>query len=112
MATAGHRQTQKAPIGSPKKLIQLQTSNSQKALAVCGAASLCLYHGRLLSAFVSLSSMWREDFLATTSRIRNDKKKEQRKIARGIFRSLAPLLGLGNCRLSLGLWYQADDSGT
>jgi hypothetical protein len=24
MATAGHRQTQKAPIGSPKKLIQSQ----------------------------------------------------------------------------------------
>ena len=40
------------------------------------------------------------------------RKKKQRKIARGIFRSLAPLLGLGNCRLSLGLWYRADDTGT
>ena len=60
-----------------------------------------------------LSSLpWREDFLATTSRIRNEEKKETKKIARGIFRSLAPLLGLGNCRLSLGLWYRADDTGT
>ena len=23
-----------------------------------------------------------------------------------------PLLGLGNCRLSLGLWYRAGDTGT
>jgi hypothetical protein len=33
---------------------------------------------------------WREDS-PTTSRIRNKEKKETKKIARGIFRSLAPL---------------------
>ena len=62
-----------------------------------------------------LSSLpWRGDFwrLHLELGIERKRKIKQRKIARGIFRSLAPLLGLGNCRLSLGLWYRADDTGT
>ena len=60
-----------------------------------------------------LSSLpWREDFWRLHLELGMKRKKKQRKIARGIFRSLAPLLGLGNCRLSLGLWYRADDTGT
>jgi len=67
-------------------LIGNEYQTHKKPSADCGAAFHCS-HGRLLSALVS--SMAR-GLLATTSRIRNDKKKEQRKIARGIFRSLAP----------------------
>ena len=74
--------------------------NPQKALADCGAASLCLHHGRLLSALVS--SMARR-LLATTSRIRNEEKKETKKIARGIFRSLAPLLGTAGSLSDCGI---------
>ena len=69
-----------------------------------------------------LSSLpWRGDFWRLHLELGMKRKKKQIKIARGIFRSLAPLLGtaprearyfLGNCRLSLGLWYQAYDSGT
>ena len=72
--------------GMPHQQAQAFTvaHNPQKALADCGAAS---YRNK-------------------------EEKKKQRIIARGIFRSLAPLLGLGNCRLSLGLWYRADDTGT
>ena len=95
--------------GMPHQQAQAFTGpiTHKKPYADCGAAFHCS-HGRLLSALVS--SMARR-LLATTSRIRNRrKKKEQRKIARGIFRSLAPLLGLGNCRLSLGLWYLIPNS--
>jgi len=61
----------------------------------------------------ALSPPWRKTFGDYIfSGIIKKRKKKQRKIARGIFRSLAPLLGLGNCRLSLGLWYRADDTGT
>ena len=85
--------------------------NPQKALADWGAASNLFYtmgDTRLLS-----SLPWRKAFSDYIfNRNNNEEKKEQRIIARGIFRSLAPLLGLGNCRLSLGLWYRADDTGT
>ena len=85
--------------------------NPQKALADWGAASNLFYtmgDTRLLS-----SLPWREDFwrLHLELGMIRKRKIKQRKIARGIFRSLAPLLGLGNCRLFLVLWYQADDSG-
>ena len=59
-----------------------------------------LHHGRLLSALVS--SMARR-LLATTSRIRNEEKKETKKIARGIFRSLAPLLGTAGSLSDCGI---------
>ena len=99
--------------GMPHQQAQAFTvaHNPQKALADCGAASLCfapcvtpvfsrLFHGAKTFG----------DYIF--SGIIMKRKKKQRIIARGIFRSLAPLLGLGNCRLSLGLWYRADDTGT
>ena len=76
-------------VDQKKILVQTPTlkNRAQKALADCGAASLfVLNHGRLPPL------PWREDS-PTTSRIRNTEKKETKKIARDIFRSLAPLLG-------------------
>ena len=92
------------PHQQQKALALTVAHNPQKALADWGAASHYLAPWE-----TPASSMARID-LATTSRIRNEEKKIT--IARGIFGSLAPLLGLGNCRLSLGLWYRADDTGT
>ena len=71
----------------------------KKPYADCGAAFHCS-HGRLLSALVS--SMARR-LLATTSRIRKEEKKETKKIARGIFRSLAPLLGTAGSLSDCGI---------
>ena len=71
--------------------------NPQKALADCGAASLCFAPWE-----TPASSMARID-LATTSRIRNEEKKETKKIARGIFRSLAPLLGTAGSLSDCGI---------
>ena len=86
--------------------------NPQKALADWGAASNLFYtmgDTRLLS-----SLPWRKAFSDYIFNRNNNegKKKKQIIIARNIFGSFAPLLGLGNCRLSLGLWYRADDTGT
>ena len=80
-----------------------------RALADWGAASNLFYtmgDTRLLS-----SLPWREDFWRLPLELLG-KIGKKITIARGIFGSLAPLLGLGNCRLSLGLWYRADDTGT
>ena len=73
-----------------------------------GCLSLCFNHGRLLSA---LSPPWRKTFGDyILDRKYNEEKKETKKNSPGYLSlSCAPL---GNCRLSLGLWYQAYDSGT
>ena len=94
------------PHQQQKALALTVAHNPQKALADWGAASHYLAPWE-----TPASSMARID-LATTSRIKNEEKKGTKNIARGIFRSFAPFLGLGNCRLSLGLWYRADDTGT
>ena len=101
--------------GMPHQQAQAFTvaHNPQKALADCGAASLCfapwetpvcsrLFHGAKTFG----------DYIFESCIGIKKRKKKQIIIARGIFGSLAPLLGLGNCRLSLGLWYRADDTGT
>ena len=87
--------------GMPHQQAQAFTGpiTHKKPYADCGAAFHCS-HGRLLSALVS--SMARR-LLATTSRIRNEEKKETKKIARGIFRSLAPLLGTAGSLSDCGL---------
>ena len=71
--------------------------NPQKALADWGAASHYLAPWE-----TPASSMARID-LATTSRIRNEEKIEAKKIARGIFRSLAPLLGTAGSLSDCGI---------
>ena len=53
-----------------------------------------------------LSSLpWREDFwrLHLELGIKNEEKKETKKIARGIFRSLAPLLGTAGSLSDCGI---------
>ena len=82
------------------------TNEAQKALADWGAASHYLAPWETPASSMA-RILWRLHL-----KLRMKRKKKQRIIARGIFRSLAPLLGLGNCRLSLGLWYRADDTGT
>ena len=99
------------PHQQQKALALTVAHNPQKALADWGAASNLFYtmgDTRLLS-----SLPWRKAFSDYIfNRNNQEKKRKQITIARGIFGSLAPLLGLGNCRLSLGLWYRADDTGT
>ena len=92
--------------GMPHQQAQAFTGpiTHKKPYADCGAAFHCS-HGRLLSALVS--SMARR-LLATTSRIRNEEKKETKKNSPGYLSlSCAPL---GKCRLSLGLWYLIPNS--
>ena len=74
--------------------------NPQKALADSGAAFLSVL---TMGDSCLLSLLHGARFLATTSRIRNEEKKETKKIARGIFRSLAPLLGTAGSLSDCGI---------
>ena len=81
--------------------------NPQKALADCGAASLCLapWETPVCSRLFHGAKTFGDYILN-----RNKEKKETKKNSPGYLSlSCAPL---GKCRLSLGLWYQAYDSGT
>ena len=75
--------------------------SAQKALADCGAA----FEGRL-SLFCTMGDS-RLFHGAKTRRLHlelgNKEKKKQRKIARGIFRSLAPLLGTAGSLSDCGI---------
>jgi len=61
-----------------------------------------------------LSSLpWRKTFSDYIFNRNNEEKKETKKNTPGYLSlSCASLGALGNCRLSLGLWYRADDTGT
>ena len=85
------------PHQQQKALALTVAHNPQKALADWGAASHYLAPWE-----TPASSMARID-LAITSRIRNEEKKETKKIARGIFRSLAPLLGTAGSLSDCGI---------
>ena len=76
--------------GMPHQQAQAFTvaHNPQKALADSGAASLCLNHGRLLSA---LSPPRRKDFWRLHLELGIKRKRREEKNGRGIFRSLVSL---------------------
>ena len=89
--------------GMPHQQAQAFTvaHNPLKALADSGAAFHCS-HGRLLSA---LSLPRRKDFWRLHFELGKVRKRKikQRKIARGIFRSLAPLLGTAGSLSDCGI---------
>ena len=89
-----------SPEISQAVCLGLFAKESTKSLADCGAAFLSVWtmgDSRLLSLLHGAR------LLATTSRIRKEEKKETKKIARGIFRSLAPLLGTAGSLSDCGI---------